>query len=125
MFLLRRCKMDEILEEGARIVSTLAGSADDIHCSPCKSLSYGEVWAGRDTLGKIKESLQKNQRACHVSSKNIYYYSYNNNYNNVPYIIVKIPLRYRIPYSSKFSWHKNFVKRSKLAKVLIFVVKIS
>ena len=30
-----------------------------------------------------------------------------------------------IPYSSKFSWHTNFVKRSKLAKVLIFVVKMS
>ena len=30
-----------------------------------------------------------------------------------------------VPYSSKFSWHKNFVKSSKLAKVLIFVVKIS
>ena len=28
-------------------------------------------------------------------------------------------------YSSKFSWHKNFVKHSKLAKLLIFVVKIS
>ena len=33
-------------------------------------------------------------------------------------------LRDVIPYSSKFSWPKNFVKRSKLAKVLIFVVKI-
>ena len=30
-----------------------------------------------------------------------------------------------IPYSSKFSWHKNFMKHSKLAKLLIFVVKIS
>ena len=30
-----------------------------------------------------------------------------------------------LPYSSKFSWHKNFVKHSKLAKLLIFVVKIS
>ena len=32
---------------------------------------------------------------------------------------------YVLPYSSKFSWHKNFVKHSKLAKLLIFVVKIS
>ena len=28
-----------------------------------------------------------------------------------------------VPYNSKFLWHKNLVKRSKLAKVLIFVVK--
>ena len=34
-------------------------------------------------------------------------------------------LHNEIPYSSKFSWHKNLVKCSKLAKVLIFVVKIS
>ena len=31
----------------------------------------------------------------------------------------------KLPYSSKFSWHKNFVKWSKFAKLLIFVVKIS
>ena len=30
-----------------------------------------------------------------------------------------------VPYSSKFLWHKNFVKHSKLAKLLIFVVKFS
>ena len=30
-----------------------------------------------------------------------------------------------IPYSSKFSRHKNFVKHSKFAKLLIFVLKIS
>jgi len=31
----------------------------------------------------------------------------------------------QIPYSSKFSRHKNFVKHSKFAKFLIFVLKIS
>ena len=30
-----------------------------------------------------------------------------------------------IPYSSKFSRHKNFVKHSKFVKLLIFVIKIS
>ena len=30
-----------------------------------------------------------------------------------------------LPYSSKFSRHKNFVKHSKFAKFLIFVLKIS
>jgi len=32
---------------------------------------------------------------------------------------------FRKPYSSKFSRHKNFVKRSKFVKLLIFVIKIS
>ena len=48
--------MDDLMKEGAALLSTLADgalNASDVCCRVCKSLTYGELWVGRETASAL------------------------------------------------------------------------
>ena len=53
-----RTKMvDDLAREGSLLVSALAGATDAVHCRPCKSLKYGELWVGAAAAAAVKANL--------------------------------------------------------------------
>ena len=53
-----RTKMvDDLAREGSLLVSALAGATDAVHCRPCKSLKYGELWVGGAAAAAVKANL--------------------------------------------------------------------
>lgn len=49
------------MTEGSRYVSTLPGvsAGSAVHCRPCRSLKYGDLWIGRDVATAIKNQLSE------------------------------------------------------------------
>ena len=51
--------MNALVAEGSHFVATLPGvpEGSSVHCQPCKSLKYGDLWVGRHVATPIKNQL--------------------------------------------------------------------